>query len=192
MLGREPGVIDAVDHGEVGVRPRRGDQHCPRTRFQMRRSLLARGEDACAFERHVDPEIGPGQPCRIALAQHPYRPGADVDAPVTHLDRAGEAPVHRVVAQQVGVGFHVAEIVEGDDGEIGAAGLVNRAQDVAADAPEPVDGDANRHASSAGSDAAPCYRTDLWRSTAGPAGADRGGPERPRAAPWRRRPRRRP
>ena len=68
--------------------------------------------------------------------------------PSPSLDRAGEAPVHGIVAQEVSVGFHRAQIVEGDHGEIGSAGLVNGAQDVAADPPEPVDGDANRHAAS--------------------------------------------
>ena len=62
----------------------------------------------------------------------------------------GEAPVDRIVAQQVRIGLHVAQVVESDDGEIGAAGFVNCAQDVAADPPEPVDGDANRHAPSNG------------------------------------------
>ena len=57
----------------------------------------------------------------------------------------GKRPWTEIVAQQVGVGLHVAQVVEGDDGEIGAAGLVNGAQDVAADPPESVDGDANRH-----------------------------------------------
>ena len=149
MLGRERSVIDAIDHGEVGIRSGGRDQHRAGAGFQMGRGLFARRKDSGAFQRHVDAEVGPGQPRRVALAQHLDRTRADVDRAVRHFDGAGEAPVDRIVAQQVGVGLHVAQIVEGDDGEIGAAGLMDRAQDVAADPPKSVDGDANRHNPSA-------------------------------------------
>ena len=116
--------------------------------LQVRRRPRPRRENAGALQRHVDAEVGPGQLCGIALAQHPDRACADVDGAVRHLDGAGEAPVDRIVAQQMGVGLHVAQVVEGDDGKVGAARFMNCAQDVAADPPEPVDGDANRHAPS--------------------------------------------
>ena len=150
MLARERLVIDAIDHGEVGIRSGCRDQHCAGAGLQMRRRFLPRREDPGAFQRHVDAEVGPGQPRRVALAEHLDRPRADVDRAFRHLDRAGEAPVDRIVAQQVRIGLHVAQVVEGDDGEIGAAGFMNCAQDIAADPPEPVDGDANRHAPSNG------------------------------------------
>ena len=115
---------------------------------------------AAAFSRAVKipvhssatsmPRSAQGKPRRVALAEHLDRPRADIDRAFCHLDRAGEAPVDRIVAQQVRVGLHVAQVVEGDDGEVGAAGFVNCAQDVAADPPESVDGDANRHAPSNG------------------------------------------
>ena len=50
-----------------------------------------------------------------------------------------------VVAQQMRVGVHGAQIVDADDLEIVAPALDQRAQDQAADAPEPVDGKPNRH-----------------------------------------------
>ena len=53
--------------------------------------------------------------------------------------------MHRVVAQQVRVGLDRAEIVDGHDLDVLAAGLGDGAQDVAADAAEPVDGDPDGH-----------------------------------------------
>ena len=62
------------------------------------------------------------------------------------LDRAGEAPVRGVVLREMGVGRGVAEVVDGDDREIvPLPALVVRAEDHAADAAVPVDGDANGH-----------------------------------------------
>jgi hypothetical protein len=60
-----------------------------------------------------------------------------------------EAAVNRVVAHQVGVGFDRAEIVDRDDVDVGAAGFVNRAHDIAADASKPVDGNLGLHSHSA-------------------------------------------
>ena len=72
---------------------------------------------------------------------------AVADADGVALDRhlAGEAAVHGVEAQQVRVGLDRAEIVDGDDLDVLAAGLDDGAQHVAADAAEPVDGDPDGH-----------------------------------------------
>ncbi len=52
-----------------------------------------------------------------------------------------------VVPRQMRVGFGAAEVVDRDDGEIVLlAVLVVRAQDVAPDAPVPVDRNLDRHA----------------------------------------------
>ena len=51
----------------------------------------------------------------------------------------------RIVAQQVSVGFNRAEVVDGDDFDIGAAGFDDGAQDVAADAAEAVNGNFYSH-----------------------------------------------
>ena len=51
-----------------------------------------------------------------------------------------------VEPQQMGVGFHRAEVVDGHDVDVLAAGLIDGANDVAADAAEAVDGDTDfRH-----------------------------------------------
>jgi len=62
-------------------------------------------------------------------------------SPSTDLVR--EAPVDAVEAQEVRVGLDRTQIVEGDDLDVLASGLHNGAQDIAADAAKPVDGDAN-------------------------------------------------
>ena len=76
----------------------------------------------------------------------------DLDRAVAAIDRvaldrdfAGEAAVHGIVAQQMGVGLDRSEIVDGDDFDIVAPGLDGGAQNVAADAAKSVDGYANRH-----------------------------------------------
>jgi hypothetical protein len=53
--------------------------------------------------------------------------------------------MHRVEAQQVGVGLDRREIVDGHHLDVLASRFRDGAQDVAADAPEPVDRDTNRH-----------------------------------------------
>ncbi len=53
--------------------------------------------------------------------------------------------MHGVEAQQVGVGLDRAEIVDGDDFNVGALGLVNRPQHVAANAAKPVNRDPDCH-----------------------------------------------
>ena len=53
--------------------------------------------------------------------------------------------MHRIVAQQMGVGLDRAEIVDADDLDVVAAGFDDRAQDITADAAKPIDGDFHRH-----------------------------------------------
>src|SRR5262249_29733779 len=60
---------------------------------------------------------------------------------------AGEAAVHRVVAQQMRVGFDRSEIVQRNDVDILAAGFGDSAQDVAPDAAKSVDSDPDGHGS---------------------------------------------
>ncbi|MNZ78523.1 hypothetical protein D3C78_971000 [compost metagenome] len=51
----------------------------------------------------------------------------------------------RIVAQQMGVGFNRAEVVDGNNFDIGTAGFDDGAQDVAADAAEAVNGNFYSH-----------------------------------------------
>ena len=53
--------------------------------------------------------------------------------------------MHEVEAEQMGVGLDRAEIVDADDLDVLAPGFDDGAQDVAADAAEPVDRDPNGH-----------------------------------------------
>ena len=53
--------------------------------------------------------------------------------------------MHRVEAQQMRVGLDRAQIVDADHFDILAAGFRDRAQHVAADAAEAVDGNSNGH-----------------------------------------------
>ena len=70
-----------------------------------------------------------------------------VDRVAVDRDLVREAAVHAVVAQQMRVGLDRAEIVDGDDLDVLAAGFVDGAQDVAADAAKSVDGNSDGHAS---------------------------------------------
>ncbi len=105
--------------------------------------LLAVGEEAGAFQRHVDAELAPGQLRRIALGGHRHPAAPGIDGAVLGLDLAGEGAVDGVVAQQMGVGLDRAQIVDGDDLDVVAAAFQDGAQHQAADAPESVDRDAN-------------------------------------------------
>ena len=57
----------------------------------------------------------------------------------------GEAAVHAVVAQQVGVGLHRPQVVDRHHLDVAPGVLDDRAQDQPADAAEAVDGDADGH-----------------------------------------------
>ncbi len=54
--------------------------------------------------------------------------------------------MHRIEAQQMGVGLDRAEIVDADHLDILAAGLGDGAQHIAADAAKPIDRDPDCHA----------------------------------------------
>jgi hypothetical protein len=138
-------VVDAVDDREVGMVGRRGDQHALGARVDMGRRRLLGGEEARALERDVDAQRLVRQLGGIALGGDLHLAAPDVDRIAVDLDLAVEAAVHRIEAEQVGIGLDRAEIVEADDLDVGAAGLGDGAQDVAADAAEPVDGDPDGH-----------------------------------------------
>ena len=53
--------------------------------------------------------------------------------------------MHAVETQQMGVGFHRAQIVDGDDLDIGAPGFDDGAHDIAPDAAKAIDCDADSH-----------------------------------------------
>ena len=53
--------------------------------------------------------------------------------------------MHAVIAEQMGIGFHAAEVVDGDRFDIRAPALHQRAQNQATDAAKPVDRYLDRH-----------------------------------------------
>jgi hypothetical protein len=107
--------------------------------------LVLGGEQASAFHGDVDTEILPRQLGRITFGGDLDRAIAEADGIALDGNRAGEAAVHAVIAQQVGVGFNRAEVVDGDNLDVLAVRLSDGAQDIAADAAKPVDGYTNCH-----------------------------------------------
>ena len=111
----------------------------------MRGGLVASGEDAGAFERDVDAELLPGQLGRVLDGGDLEFLIADGDLVAVDGHFMREAAVHAVIAEQMRVGLDRAEVVDGDDVDVLAAGFVDRAQDVAADAAKSVDGNSDGH-----------------------------------------------
>ena len=143
MLLGELVVIDAVDHREIGAVGGRGDDDALGPGRQMRGGLFPRREDARAFERDIDAELLPRQRRRVLDGGHLDHADADADRVADDLDLAGKAAVHGIEPQQMRIGLDRREIVDGDDLDIAAVCFGDGAQHVAADAPEPVDGDTN-------------------------------------------------
>ena len=147
MLLRDLVVIDAVDDRDVGAVAGRRDQHALGAGGEQLRGLVARGEEARAFQRDVDVQLFVGQFGRVLDRRDLDRPAPGVDRVAGDRHLVRKAAMHRVVAQQMGVGLDGAEIVDRHDLEVGAAGLDDIAQHVAPDASESVD----RHSQSHGS-----------------------------------------
>ena len=53
--------------------------------------------------------------------------------------------MHAVVAEQMGVGFHAAEVVDGDRNHVRAAAFDDGAEHEAPDAAKSIDGDLDGH-----------------------------------------------
>jgi hypothetical protein len=138
-------VVDAIDHGQVGAVRRRGDDDALGTGGQVRRSLVAGREDAGALHRDVDVEFLPRKLRRVALGQHLEAVFAGGDRVAVDGHFAGELAVHAVEAQQMRVGLDRAEVVDGNDVDVGAAGFIDRAHDVAADTAKSVDCNSDSH-----------------------------------------------
>ena len=73
-------------------------------------------------------------------------PQAHVDGVAVDRDDAREAAVHAVVAQQMGVGLHRAQVVDRHHLDVAPGVFDDRPQHQPADAAKAVDGDANGHA----------------------------------------------
>ena len=109
----------------------------------MRGGLFLGGEEAGAFQRDVD--VAPGQFLRVADGGDADRAAADVDGVAGNGDGARELAVDGVIANEMRIGLDRAEVVDGNDFDVGAAGLDDGAQHVAADAAKTVDGNFHSH-----------------------------------------------
>ena len=140
-------VVDAEHERDVRIGRGRRDEDLLRAGVEVLLGALAVGEDAGRLDHHVDAEVAPGERRGIALAQHLQLLPTRAERAVGELDLARERPQVRVVAEQVGHRLRVAEVVQGDDVDVRPERLL-RPEEVSADAPEPVDADANPHPSS--------------------------------------------
>ena len=128
QLRRELVVVHAQHAGQVGAVLRRGAEHdALGTGLQVRvvarlAVLRAGGEDAGAFDDHVDAQFLPGQLGRVADRQGLDLLAVDGQVLVVVLDRALEAAVGAVVLEQRGQHLVVGQVVDGDDLELAAGG----------------------------------------------------------------------
>ena len=111
----------------------------------MRGGLVARGEDAGAFQRDLDAERRVRQFGGVLDRGDLDLAAADADRVALDRHLMRKAAMHAVEAQQVGVGLDRAEVVDRDDLDVLAARFDDGAQNVASDAPEPVDRNLHRH-----------------------------------------------
>ena len=114
-------VIDAIDDRQIRALGRRRDQHALRAGLEMGRGLVPRGEDARAFERDVDAERLMRKLGWVLDRGHLDCMGADHDRVALDFDLVRKASMHAVVAQEVRIGFHRTQIVDGDDLDVLAA-----------------------------------------------------------------------
>ena len=132
-------VVDAIDDGQVRAFRRRRNEDALGARLEMGRGLLARGEDAGAFERDVDAERLVRKLGRILDRGHLDLVAVDHHRVALDRDLVRKAPVHAVVAQEVRVGLDRTEIVDRDDLDVLAARFQNSAQHQPPNAAEAVD-----------------------------------------------------
>ena len=139
-------LVDAVDDRRVGRLAGRRKQHLLRTLIKMHLALGLGIESARAFHHEVDAKVGPGQFARIARAEDAHAIAVDDHVIAVGFDRRIKAAVNGVVAQEMCIDVHITRGIHGDDFNVVLlAGFVVSTQNIAADATEAVDGDANCH-----------------------------------------------
>ena len=139
-------VIDAVDDGGVDVLlARRRDDHFLRAAGQVEAGLGLAGEETGAFEDDIDAVLRPWNLRRIADGQHRDAVAIDHQMAAVDLDVLAERSVRGVMTRQIRIGLRIAQVIQRDDLDVGATRLVQRAQDVAADATISVDADLDCH-----------------------------------------------
>src|SRR5206468_12567108 len=96
------------------------------------------------LDHDVGAEILPWQGARVALGKDAHLMTVDGKPVCGRVNLAVESAVDRVVLQQMSKRLGVGEIVDGDDFDLRSA-FLGGAQEVAADAAEAVDTDADGH-----------------------------------------------
>ena len=139
MVLRQLVVVDAVDDGQVGAVGGRRDEDALGAGIEVQLRLFLRREDAGALERDINAESLMRKLRRILDRGHLDRAAAGVDRVARNFHFVREAAVHAVETEKMCVRFDGAEIVDGDDFDVGATALDDRAQHVATDAAETVD-----------------------------------------------------
>ena len=119
----------------------RGDDHLLGARLDVPLRILLLGEAARALEHDVDAVLAVGQLAGIALGRDGDALAVDDHRVLSGLDLAVEDAVDRVVLEEVRERRRLVDVVEQGHLEVRPA-LDGSAQDVAADASEPVDGEA--------------------------------------------------
>ena len=110
---------------------------------------VAVGEPAGAFHDDVDAEIAPGKLLGIGLGKHGEVVAVGLEVTVGGAHLAGEAAMHGVELEQMGVHLGRAEIVDRHEIEVLAARFEESPSVSLPILPESVDGDALiRHVSS--------------------------------------------
>jgi hypothetical protein len=133
-------VIDAVDDGEVGAGAGRRDEHALRAGGEMLGRAVALGEAPGALHHDIDAEVAPGKLLRHRFREHRNVLAIGQKAPVSDFDLAGVAPMDAVELKQMGVHLGRAEIVDGDEIEIAAAGFEEGPEGQPADPAKSVNG----------------------------------------------------
>ena len=141
-------MVDAVDHGQIGAVAGGGDEHLLGPGLEMLgHGRVALGEEAGALHHHVDAKIAPRQRLGVAFGGDRDRALAEIDRIFARGDLAGKHAVYRIVLQEPCAVGRRAEVVDADEFDVVAPGLVRRAQDQPSDPPEPVDAHSYRHRS---------------------------------------------
>ena len=147
VLGRVVLVLVHAEHdGDVLVLGGRRDDDLLHGVVQMRLRLGGVGEEAGALDDDLRAFLGPGNLRGILVREDANLLAVDRDVVVVHdLDGAIEAAVGGVVAEEVGVGRGVGNIVDRDDLDVVGMPLQDRLQALPADAAESVDAYTCRH-----------------------------------------------
>src|SRR6266404_1914801 len=103
------------------------------------------GEEASAFHDHIDAELAPGQVGGVAFGTDMDPTLADIHGAFLGLHSAVEGAMNAVKAEQMGVGFHRAKIIDRHDLDVLAAAFHDAAQNQTTNAPEAVNRNLHCH-----------------------------------------------